>query len=45
MDAEVAKIDAKWALEVTKSDVCQAAHSAISLGVFFCRFFVFSRSR
>ena len=35
MDAEGAKIDAKWALEAKKLEVCQAAHPAISLGVFF----------
>ena len=45
MDAEGAKIDAKWALEAKQSEVCQAAHSAISLGVFFLSIFcVFAKS-
>ena len=45
IDAAGTKIDAKWALEAKKNELCQAAPSGISLGMFFYRFLVFSRSQ
>ena len=35
IDAAGTKIDAKWALEAKKNELCQAAPSGISLGMFF----------
>ena len=45
MDAAGAKIDAKWSLDAEKNELCNAALSGISLGVFFSRFLAFLRSR
>ena len=41
MDAAGAKIDAKWALEAKKSELCHRDPSGISLGMIFNRFLEF----
>ena len=41
IDAAGTKIDAKWALEAKKNELCQAAPSGISLGMFFINFWCF----
>ena len=45
MDAAGTKIDAKWSLDAEKNELCNAALSGISLGVFFNRFLLFLQSR
>ena len=45
MDAAGTKIDAKWYLDAEKNELCNAALSGISLGVFFNRSLTFSRSQ
>ena len=41
IDAARTKIDAKWVLEAQKNELCQAAPSGISLGMFFIDFWCF----
>ena len=41
IDAAETKIDAMWALEAKKNELCQAAPSGISLGMFFINFWCF----
>ena len=45
MDAAGTKIDAKWSLDAKKHELCNAAFSEISLGVFFNQFLTLSRSQ